>query len=279
LADERGLHVHFELASDQPRGGQQLDAVAQLGRVPQVHQFQRVDPLPRKRRDRHLRAERKLTQQHQLLRRIGAVDVERRVGFGVSQPLSLNQHVGIRPSLLVHFGQDEIARAVEDRLNRRDLVRGHRLANRRNDRNATRDRRLEGDRAAEFPRAAEDFVAVFAEQRLVGGDNVFARFQQPQHDGARGFQSTNHMQGDVDIPVGVHGVGIVGDHAVRQAHAASLFEVLHDDPPNLDRPAGSTSDPFLLIGQNPRHTGSDGAHSDQSDSQRRGGWHVTPFDS
>ena len=162
-------------------------------------------------------------------------------------------------------------------MDRRDLIRGHRLADRRNDRNSARDRRFEGDRASEFSRSSKNFVAVFAEQRLVRGDDVFARFQQPQHDRASRLNAADHVQRDIDLLIGIHRFGIVGDHVGGQFDAALLFWILDHDSSNLDRAAGSASDPLCLISQDPRDTSSDGAHSDQRDSQGRGGWHVNPF--
>ena len=55
---QRRLHVHFELPVDQLGDGQQLDRVAQLVRVLEIGQFQRVDSLPRERADADFGAER-----------------------------------------------------------------------------------------------------------------------------------------------------------------------------------------------------------------------------
>ena len=86
---------------------------------------------------------------------------------------------------LEHFGEDEVAGAVEDRLDGGDLVGSHRLAEGVNDGHSARDRRFEGDAA--FGRAGrlKQLVSMFAEQCLVGGDDVFSRLESGQDDPAQ----------------------------------------------------------------------------------------------
>ena len=87
VPDQRRLDVHLQLALREPRGRQQLDRIAQLVGVHQVGRLDRVDPLHRKLPGQDARAEGQLREDRQLLGRVGAVDVHRRVGLGVAEPL------------------------------------------------------------------------------------------------------------------------------------------------------------------------------------------------
>ena len=88
-------------------------------------------------------------QDRQLLRGIAAVDVHGRIGLGKAQLLRLRQGVGVALAAILHLREDEVARAVEDSVNRLDLVGHQRLVDGRDDRNPASHGRLEGDRPAD----------------------------------------------------------------------------------------------------------------------------------
>ena len=61
-------------------------------------------------------------QDGQLLGGVAAVDVHRRIGLGVAALLGLGQGRGVVGVVLLHLREDEVARAVEDGVDRLDLV-------------------------------------------------------------------------------------------------------------------------------------------------------------
>ena len=145
----------------QPGLGQQLDGVAQLAGEADVD-------LRGARRCRGGRwpssgtgdAEGDLGQDGQLVGGVGAVHVERRVGLGVAAPLGLGERLGVAAALLAHAGEDEVAGAVEDALERQDLVGRQALGQGGDDRDAAADAGLEGDGPAVAPGGVEDLGAV-----------------------------------------------------------------------------------------------------------------------
>ena len=116
------------------------------------------------------------------MRRIDAVDVERRVGLGVAARLRFLEHGRERGARPAHLRQNEVARAVDDPGNPFDPIRSQAFAQRLDDRNATRDGRLERDHHPGFLRRGKDLVAVRGEERLVGGDDMLAERDRLQHE-------------------------------------------------------------------------------------------------
>ena len=97
----------------------------------------------------------KMGQDRQLLRGVAAVDVHGRIGLGEAQLLGLGQGVGVALAAVLHLREDEVARAVENAVNRLDLVGHQRLVDGRDDRNAASHGRLEGNRPADAAGAIE----------------------------------------------------------------------------------------------------------------------------
>ncbi len=88
-------------------------------------------------------AEGKRRQDRKLVRRVVALDVEGRIGFGIAEALRFLQAVREGQALLLHLGQDVVAGAVHDAVDARNRVAGQRFAQRLDDRNAAGDGRFE----------------------------------------------------------------------------------------------------------------------------------------
>src|SRR5207244_630764 len=75
-------------------------------------------------------------EKRQLLSRIAARDVERRVGFGEAGLLCVAERVGIGRAFFGHLRKNEVARAVDDADQRVNAVRDQPLLKRVDNRNA-----------------------------------------------------------------------------------------------------------------------------------------------
>ena len=91
------------------------------------------------------RAEGQVRQDGQLLRGVGAVDIHRGIGFGIAELLCVGDRFGIVHAALFHLRQHVVAGAVEDRVQRQNLIGRQALADVGDDRDAAGDRGLEGD--------------------------------------------------------------------------------------------------------------------------------------
>ena len=123
---------------------------------------------------RDLLAERQRRQQHQLGAGVVAVDIGAGVGFGIAQRLRLFQHRRQRHAALFHLGEDVVAGAVEDAVERRDVVARDAFAQHRVDRDAAADAGFHGQVDAGADGAVPDLRPAGGHQFLVGGDHRFA---------------------------------------------------------------------------------------------------------
>ena len=108
------MHARLDPCIGLPRDAQQLDAVAKFAGKRDVERRDAADALDMHRVERDRPAERQRRQDRQLVRRVDAVDVERRIGLGVAQLLRIGEHLGEFAAALAHLGQDVVAGAVED---------------------------------------------------------------------------------------------------------------------------------------------------------------------
>ena len=146
------------------RDAQQLDAVAELFGVFDVGRVQFGDAFDVGLVELHRDAERDRRHDGHLVRGIDALDVEGRIGFGVTQALRLFQHGVESQALVAHLGQDEIGRAVDDAGDPLDAVGRQAFAQRLDDRNAAGHGRLERHHHALVLRRLENLVAVHGQQ-------------------------------------------------------------------------------------------------------------------
>ena len=91
-------------------------------------------------------------------------------------------------------------------------------------------------------RDLEQLLADVGEQLLVRGHDRLARLQRGEDQRTRGLDATDHLDDHVDVGIGDHTLGVVGEHARRERDLALLREVLHRDAHDLDPHARSARD-------------------------------------
>ncbi len=247
---------------------QQLDAVAQLFGVADVHCLQLADAFHVGLVELHRDAEGNRRHDGQLVRGIHAFDVEGRIGLGVAQRLRLRQHGGEVQSLVAHLGQNEVGGAVDDAGHRFDAVGGQAFAQRLDDRDAAGHGRLERDDHALLLRGGENLVAVQRHQRLVGGDDMLAVGNGLQHQFARQLVATDQLDNDVDVGMVHHGERVVDDlHALAGDRACALG-IARGDHRHFDATAGAAADIFLVALEYVKGAGTNGADAQQANLNR-----------
>src|SRR5690606_4295329 len=124
-------------------------------------------------------------------------------------------------SLLAHLGEDVVRGAVEDAVEAADAVGGKPLAQRLHNGDAARDGSLIADVDARGVGRMREAGAVVGEQRLVGGDDVFARgdggFDQLQRYAGL---AADQLHDDVDVVAPGEIAGIVAPGDAREIDAA-----------------------------------------------------------
>ena len=129
-----------------PRDAEQFDAVAEFGRERDVERGDPPNALDMHRVERNRPPERQRRQDRQFVRRIDAVDVERRIGLGIAELLRIGEHLGKFATALAHLRQDVVAGAVQDAGDPQDAVAGEPLTQRLDHRDAARHRGFERQR-------------------------------------------------------------------------------------------------------------------------------------
>ena len=161
---------------------------------------------------------------------IPAVDVECRIGLGIAKLDRLRQCLGIIKARLLHPGQDVVARAIENAVDRFDAVADKGIAERLDDRNPSGDRRFKEDRHLMLAGQGKNLLPPLGQQRLVSGDH-----DPPRADGCRRQIkslrcSSNQLDDDPDFRIIQQLLPAVGEKLFRGGDIARLLQIAHDDP-------------------------------------------------
>ena len=218
------------------------------------------------------RAEGQVGEDGQFLGGVAAVDVHGRVGLGVAELLGLGHGGLVVGPRLLHLREDEVAGAVENGVDRLDLVGGQRLTDGGDDGDAAGHGRLEGDRAAQLPGPGEEFRAVLGQQGLVRRDHVLAALQQLQHDRPGRLQAADHLHHGGNLRVVQDLRQVVGQHSGGQRDVARPRQVRIDHLHQLQPLGGVLGQAVAALQQQPRHARADGSEADDGNFRGFHGW-------
>lgn len=178
---------------------QQFDAVAEFFGVFDVAAVEFADAFEIAGGEVHRRTECQRAHDGDFMVCVVAFDVEGRVGFGITQCLRFFQYVGKRAAFFAHFGEDEVAGAVNNAGDGFNPVCRQTFAQGFDDWDTARYCRFKLDDDVLFFRQREDFVAVFGEQFFVGGNDVFAVFNGFQHRFFGNARAAEQFDDDIDV--------------------------------------------------------------------------------
>ena len=109
---------------------------------------------------------------------------------------------------------------------------------------------------------------MLGQQGLVRRDDVFAAFQQLQHDRPIRLQPAHHLDHGDDFLIGQHLSQVVGQHAGGHRDIPRSGEVGVDDLHQFDPLSGALGDAVAAFQQQPRHARTDGSESDNGNFAR-----------
>lgn len=198
----RGNHGRMDadvnLAIDLVGDGEELDGVAHILRMPEIHGLDGANALREDVIECHAGVEGDGGENRDLRGSVIAVDVGRRVGLGITELLRALEHRIVIEALL-HLGEHVVGRAIDNAKDGIDLVADERMLEGLDDGDAATYGRLEGDFDAMLVGGVEDFSAARRHEGLVGGDHVFSRAQGIKHDVSCHARPANELDDDVDI--------------------------------------------------------------------------------
>src|SRR5262249_19426557 len=262
------MHPQLDAAGLALGDAEELDAVAQFLGITDVLAGELRDAFGVDRRELHLDTNSDGRHDGELVRLVHALNVEGRVGHGIAPLLRLTENVRETRPLLAHFGQYEIAGAVDDPGDPFDAVGGEPLAQRFDDGYAATDRTFERDHDVFLPGCREDLVAVLREQRLVCCDDVLAAGECLEDQFLRYAGAPDELDHDVDIRVVDHFVGIGRDRGASASNAARSREVLIGDQLYGNGASGAPRDFLLVALEDGESTPSHRADTEQSHIDR-----------
>ncbi len=207
-------------------------------------------------------------------RRLGAgvvaLHVGGGIGLGVTERLGLGQCVGVGRARLRHPREDVVGGAVDDAHHAGDALAHQRLAERPDDRDATRDGGLEEEVDAGALGRLEELRPVLGEQLLVAGDDRLARLEGGEDQVPRRLDAADELDDQVDVGVVDDRAGIIGEAIGGEGDGSPLGEVAHGDAGDVEVKAGAGGDGGPLGGDQlderradvaaPQHTHPDVVH-------------------
>ena len=160
-----------------------------------------------------------------------------------------------------HARENVVGGAVDDRPDRRDLVRQEVSAQRRNEGDAPAYARFEHDIQPTGVRVGEQLRSGLRHQLFVRRDNVLASGQRPANKRPRRLFSADHLDDDVDCGVVQHGIHVVCEGARGQFDGARLRKIAHGRTPDDEGGANLAREVFPPLQQRPRHAAADHAQA------------------
>ena len=195
---------------------QELDPVAQLPRVGDLLGADPGDALGVDLLQLHPAPEGERGEDLELVGRVDALDVQRRVRLGVPGRLRFAEGLGEVAPLLGHPRQDVVRRPVDDAVERDEAVGGQAVAEGPDDRHPAGHRGLEAEQHPAAPGRLEQLRPVGGHQRLVGRDHVLAGGDRPEDERPGRLEPADQLDDDRGPRVGEDALHVGGERPVAE---------------------------------------------------------------
>ena len=206
--------------------------------------------------------------------RVKAVDVERGIGLCIAEFLRvLEDHVKGKP-LVLHPREDVVARAIENSVDRLDLVASEPFAQDADDRNAAANRRAEIDVDVVLGRRLENLVTVFRKQFLVRGYDALAAIERFEDECLGDARAADCLDDDVDSGISEDAFRVCRENAVGDLDAAVRRDVEVRDLLQDDVDAKALGHDVTMLQKAVRDSGANSSKAKNSNSYLL---HVYPF--
>ena len=152
-------------------------------------------------------------------------DIESGVGFGIAQSLRLLQHIGKSAAFFAHFGENEIAGAVDDTGNRLDIVGRQAFAQSLDNRYAAGHSRFKLHHHILLLGQRKNFIAVFSQKLFIGRNHMFAMLDGGKHELFGNIGAAEKLHHNIHFGVLHHFERIFRDQGLRRADAAAFLGI------------------------------------------------------
>ena len=187
-------------------------------------------------------------EQNEFVRRVVPVDVQCGIGLGVAQVLGLLEgHVKIQ-TIGGHFGQDVVARAVENAHEGLDAVAREAFLEGFHNGHGSGHAGLVAQDAPLAVGLLEQRKAFLGQQGLVGGDNVLALVKSAVNEVTGMVNAAHKLHQHVDFGIVREVAGIGGQfRPVGQGYAARLLGIAHQNLLEQYVPTGTAADKIRVF--------------------------------
>ena len=220
--DAHAEFVFREVARDDR---EKLDPEAECGRILEIGRRDARDALDDHLVGLHPDAVREPSEDAGLVGGVPPVDVEGLVGLGVTEAFRIGKHASVRRVAILHLREDVVTRAVQYAVDSRKTICDQAFAKSFDNRDTAGDGRFEEKVAAVLASGREDFRPVFADQRLVGGDDNFPPAKRGEGDLARERGAAHEFAHHVDRGIVGDGERVRGELGRRDFDRAGFAEV------------------------------------------------------
>ena len=207
----------------------QLHRVAQLPRIPEVGEVDVADANTVDGLRLHVHTKGKPRHDHQLVRRVPAVEVGARIRLGVAALRRVCQRSAQGDPVTSHVREDDVGGSVDDRVDARDAICAEASAKQSDHGQAGADRGLEPESRAVLFRQSRELRALVCNEQLVRRHHRLPRGERVLDERRGRLATADDLDDDADVRVVDHG-GRVGDERhVLEVHRARTLGVAHCD--------------------------------------------------
>ena len=180
---------------------EQLDRVAKLPGEFQIERFDEANAFDVNIFRIHPKAMRERSQNSDLVHRVGPIDIQRRLCFGIAEPLRVREHILELRAFELHAREDVITGAVDDPVKVRDAIADEPFPERLDNRDTTRNARFVVEVGSILLGRFEQLFAVGREQRFIGGDHRLAQFQSRENYFTGRGRAADQFNHQIDVRI------------------------------------------------------------------------------
>ena len=258
---ECGMHAHLHPVAAALADRKQFDDVAELSARFYVRFGYVRYALAVYAGIRNAGMESKRREYGQLIRRVEALDVRRRIEFRIAELLRFFECVGVAHALVRHFGQYIVGRAVDYTDERVHLIGLQAFLQSADDGHAAHAGRFEVQTRAALFRGGFEVGPVLGHELLVCGHYALARAQHFFYESLGGFDAAHGFDDYGNILVRRYLVHRGRGFAVGYAERPYALEILVEHFGNLEIDALGLSQEVAVLGEDFVGAAADGAYS------------------
>ena len=263
-----GMHAHLNATAHHAGYAEQFDSITEFAGKIDIQCGDVRDTLFENIAGRDALAKRETTEKRELLSRIRAIDIHGGIGFGKPFVLCFFEHGTKVLSGFCHSGEDVVRRAVEDAVNRLNIVGDQTLAERLDNGNATTHTGFKAESNIIFNRCLKKAIAAFGKKSFVRRNHIFAILKCREDEIISRINTAHHFDHNLNCRIRDHIHGIGRKTVRRQINCARFGQIAHSDFANIEVETPNVFKFILAIPKDACHTPAHNTHANHANTNR-----------